>query len=280
MGQLGVVWSVTRRVTALLGKRMFIVLFGLAGAGLGGVSLADDFTDGMALYHDKRYEKAFELIKKAAQAENPDAQYRLSSMYWHGRGVDADYEQAFLWCRRAAFNDHVKAAYALSEMYRKGIIEEDQQQAYYWFRRAAELDRENGHLAMALMYYRGTLVEKNIEKALTWFYQAADEGNVTALTMLGIMYEMGGHVEKDIERAWSLFAEAADRDIEGLTYRDAARQSRAEARYHLAKIIEAGREGVAADPEAALQWYRKAAEDGNAAAKARLDAGNVPVGRE
>lgn len=263
---------VFRRMVAGFYRQVVILFFGMVGLGLGGIALADDFADGMALYDSGRYAEAFELIKKAADADNPDAQYRLSSMYWHGRGVEANYEAAFLWCRRAAFQDHVKAAYALSDMYRKGIIDDDSHQAYYWLRRAAELDMENGRLAIALMYYRGTVTEKNVEKALKWFHKAAEDGNVTALTMLGIMYEKGEHVEKDEAMALALFTKAAGMDVERLTYRKTALESRSEAQYHLGRMIEEGQGGIAADPAVALQWYKKAAEGGNRAAQARLHA--------
>lgn len=276
MKRYGMGLPVFHRAVACFCRQVTILLFGMAGLGLGGAALADDFAGGMALYDSGRYEEAFELIKKAAEDDNPDAQYRLSSMYWHGRGVDANYEAAFLWCQRAAFQDHVKAAYALSDMYRKGIVEEDNHLAYYWFRRAAELDMENGRLAMALMYYRGTVTEKDVEKALTWFHKAAEDGNVTALTMLAIMYENGEHVEKDEAMALALFADAAARSVEKLTYRKTALESRSEAQYHLGRMIEEGRGGVAPDKEVAFGWYQKAAEGGNRAAKARLEAEDAP----
>ncbi len=273
MKRYEMVLPVFRRTAAGFCRRVVILLFGMAS--LGGAALADDFREGMALYDSGRYAEAFEYIKKAAEADNPDAQYRLSSMYWHGKGVDANYEAAFLWCRRAAFQEHVKAAYALSDMYRKGIVDDDNHQAYYWFRRAAELDMENGRLAMALMYYRGTVTGKNVDKALKWFHKAAEDGNVTALTMLGIMYENGEHVEKDEAMALALFTEAVGKEVKALTYRKTALESRSEAQYHLGRMIEEGRGGVAADPDTALLWYRKAAEGGNRAAQARLDAEQV-----
>jgi|GEM_PF-1691078 len=280
MKRVGTRLPVLRRIAVFFGRRVLILFFGLAGFGAGGAVLADDFSDGMAFYQDGRYEEAFDLVKKAAEADNSEAQYRLSSMYWHGQGVTADYEQAFLWCRRAAFKDHVKAAYALSDMYRKGVVEQDSSQAYYWFRRAAELDMENGRLAMALMYYRGTLVEKNVEQAFRWFQQAAEDGNVTAMTMLGLMYEDGEHVERDEAHALALFTKAAKKEVDGLVYHDSALESRAEARYHLARMIERGQGGVAADIEVARQWYRKAASDGNRHARAWLDADGGGFGKD
>ena len=271
MGRFDLIWRFGgMRAVSFFGRLFFVLFFGMPTLGAADAVLPEDLKNGIAHYDSGRYQEAFVLIKGAAEKGNAEAAYRLSSLYRDGKGVDADREQAFLWCRRAAFQDHVGAAYLLSSIYREKGIEQDDRQAYYWFRRAAELDMENGRLMMALMYYRGDLAERNVEKALTWLHRAAMDGNVTALLLLGKMYESGENVKQDHARAVTLFEAAARKNVEGLVSRETAQKDRSEAQYRLGRMAEEGR-GMPADREVALEWYKKAAADGNEAASARLD---------
>lgn len=252
-------------------KYFFSFFFMWLGLGAWENVFAGNYKEGMLQYEKGNFQEAFRLIKKAAQEKNAQAEYQLSLMYQKGEGISADKEQAFYWCRRAAHRDHMKAAYAVSKMYQNpSLVEHDNQQAYYWLRRAAELDLENGWLSMALMYLNGELVERDTESAIAWLKHAADKENVIALTLLGKMYEKGQDVEKDEVSARLFFTRAAEKDISNLIDQASALKSRSEARYRLGKMIEEGRGGVSGDEIEAFKWYKKAAEDGNSAAKERL----------
>ncbi len=258
---------------AIFSLSNFLALFFIWGSlSTWGNAYADDFQDGLVQYEEGHYHEAFKLIEKVAETGNANAEYKLALMYWYGKGVNVDYEKAFYWCKRAAHQDHMKAAYALSKMFQSdNLIEKDNQEAYYWFRRAAELDMENGKLAIALMYYKGTLVEKDIEAGLTWLQKAAEEENITALTKLATMYEQGENVEKNESLALSLYTKAAEKNVDQLMSRESALQSRSEAQYRLGKMIEEGRGGATKNKDKAIEWYKKAATDGNDEAERRLE---------
>lgn len=63
---------------------------------------AEDYAEAVRYYEKKSFEKAFPLILKEAQKENPAAQYRLAQMYENGYGTESDPEQAMQWYKRAA----------------------------------------------------------------------------------------------------------------------------------------------------------------------------------
>jgi len=63
---------------------------------------ADDLADANRLLAAKDYAKALPLYTKAAQAGNPEAQFRLAEMYWFGDGTAQDLDAARDWMAKAA----------------------------------------------------------------------------------------------------------------------------------------------------------------------------------
>lgn len=63
---------------------------------------ADDLADASRLLAAKDYAKALPLYTKAAQAGNPEAQFRLAEMYWYGDGTAQDLNAARDWMAKAA----------------------------------------------------------------------------------------------------------------------------------------------------------------------------------
>jgi uncharacterized protein len=67
-----------------------------------------------------------------------DAEQKLSSMYFYGRGVPQDYAQAASWVRRAAGQGHARAEYDLGLLYHFGDgVPHDDAEALRWFRLSA-----------------------------------------------------------------------------------------------------------------------------------------------
>jgi TPR repeat protein len=87
--------------------------------------------------------KAQELFLDAAKHGNPDAQYNVGLAYVRGDGVQADYEQALEWFIAAAKQNDAGAQYNLGVMYLQGEgTEKDPVTAYAWF----SLASENGYV--------------------------------------------------------------------------------------------------------------------------------------
>ncbi len=66
------------------------------------------------------YEKAFPLLKQAAEQGHAGSQCLLGLMYLKGRGVAKDYTEALKWLSKAAKQGDPDAQYQLARMYECG----------------------------------------------------------------------------------------------------------------------------------------------------------------
>jgi len=84
------------------------------------------------------FARAAELLRVAAQAGNPDAQYALGTFYKEGRGVAKDMNQAVRLWAAAALADHTDAEveYAIALFNGEGVAK-DEQTAAALFHKAA-----------------------------------------------------------------------------------------------------------------------------------------------
>ena len=83
-----------------------------------------------------------ELINRVEKGD-PEAQYRLSLMYYQRQNVKQDYEQAFYWFKKAAEQEYANAQNNLGIMYWNGEdITQNREQAFNWFKKAAENKHE------------------------------------------------------------------------------------------------------------------------------------------
>ena len=90
-------------------------------------------------------EKKFEIIKKAAEQGDAEAQYSLGVCYYYGYGV-----------------------------------EQDDAEPADWFRKAAEQGYAEAQNNLGVCYYYGYGVEQDYKKAVKWWVKAAEQGNANA----------------------------------------------------------------------------------------------------
>ena len=84
-------------------------------------------------------QKLCELLGKAADKGDADAQKNLGVMYKSGTGVEKDLVEAVKWFRKAADRGNVSAQFALGLMYANGEgLEPDLTEAVKWYRKAAD----------------------------------------------------------------------------------------------------------------------------------------------
>lgn len=62
----------------------------------------DKYAEGLNLYKEQKYDKAFIIILDEAKKGNKAAQYRIGEMYETGKGTELDYEQAMYWYKRSS----------------------------------------------------------------------------------------------------------------------------------------------------------------------------------
>ena len=237
---------------------------------------------------------AAECFREAAERGFAEAAVKLGLLYARGEGVDQSYENAALWYEKAASlgskggawnlaflkirglgvekdigagiatlefyaeDGDRDAVYALRELYAAGeYVPADPDRANYWIMRAAKLG--SGWACRLLL----TEIEEKkpdamaVEDFLPLLQSAADAGEIDAQTALGRLYYHGELVAKDFDQALTHFGKAAH-------------AGSAFAQAFMGDILYKGAENVVADEDAAVEWYRLAAQKGHAGAAVSL----------
>ena len=122
------------------------------------------------------------LVRKAAEAGLPAAQYRLAKLHERGLGVPKDLAASRQWTERAAQGGNVKAMHDLAVYYAEG---EGGGQSYAgaveWFRRAAEFGLTDSQYNLAVLYEAGLGISPSQTEALYWYEIAHKQGDSGAL---------------------------------------------------------------------------------------------------
>ncbi|MCD7734232.1 MAG: hypothetical protein LUH48_03705, partial [Clostridiales bacterium] len=173
-------------------------------------SAVQDLLDaGLAAYHAKEYDKAFPLLRGAAEQGNAKAQFYLGVCYDFGRGVKEDKAKAAEWYEKAALQGHANAQFNLGICYKNGEgVTEDKAKAVQWFEKAARQGNAKAQCNLGNCYDFGKGVEKDKAKAVYWYEKAADQGYARAQYCLGACYEDGEGVLQNIEKAIELYEQA------------------------------------------------------------------------
>ncbi len=149
--------------------------------------------------------------------------------------------------------------------------------------RSAERGDTDAQYKLGVCYSTGEGVKQDYAEAVKWFRKAAEQGHAEAQFKLGLAYEDGNGVAKDYTEAVKWFRKAAEQGhaeaIERLKTAEPfmnAQNGNAEAQFKLGHDYEFG-DGVTKDYTEAAKWYRKAAEQGHAGAKAVLEGKNIEL---
>ena len=155
---------------------------------------------------------AVSRVRKAAEAGNAEAQFRLGMMYGNADGMPLDLSTAAEWIERAAAQGHAEAQATLAWLYANGHgVTQSDQDALNWYRAAAEQGLAQAEYMMATVYRFGQFgLDRDFEQALDWYVKAANRGFATAQFALGRMLMEGKRVAQDDEAAlqWLMLAEA------------------------------------------------------------------------
>ena len=216
---------------------------------------------GCEYYEKEDYQKAYKLLKKAADAGNTDAQYQLGNCYYEGTGVEQNTETAIELYEEAAEEGNEDARNSLSEIcYSLGNIyydKTDYEKAVEWYKKASDAGNADAQYYLGRCYYTGTGVDRNTETAIELFEKSAAQENADALYQLGYRYYSGNGVEVNRKKALELFKKAAD-------------LGNASAQLFLGNCYRFGI-GVKQDFEMAKKYLEKAAIQGKSNAKRTLE---------
>ena len=239
-------------------------------------------------------EEAMRNMQMAADEGNPEAQWRLASLFEQKNEL----ERAYTWFTKSAIQQDIIGRYHyarclfygigcqqeinaglkvfeqianegsseaqcfLGNIYEEGInVGKDMRQAAKWYELAADQGSVEGMFRFAFIYLNGEGgVKENNKKALQCFRQAAGAGHSRAEYFLGLIYENGEcGVDVDLEEACIHYKKASD-------------QGDRDAILHYGLFLGNGLGGCAVDKIAAFQYYLKAAEMG--CTEAQTEVGN------
>ncbi len=198
------------------------------------------------------------VLRKAADGGDVAAKYQLGRAYFRGDGVEKDLTASRGLLEEAANAGHAEAMDAVGYFYFAGEgVPKDEALAVEWFRKAAEAGSPKGQLHLGLMLRQGRTIELSNDESLLWIQKSADGGDLEATGVLGRLYFLGDKLQsKDYAKAFPYLrtaAEAGDpicQNMVGLCYRDGV--------------------GTERDPDAAMEWLRKAALQNDRKAQSNL----------
>lgn len=153
-----------------------------------------------------------EWYKKAAEAENAEAQYALAELYLKGDGVPKNFPTAAQLFRRCAEKGNLaRCQYALGLLYTRGLgVPKSDVEAVLWQQKAADQNFMPAitHVGLALLEGRG--IQKDEEAARKMLERAAEGDEPNAQYTLGRIYERGLGTKKDPVVAMKWFILAAE----------------------------------------------------------------------
>jgi len=168
-------------------------------------SLAQIYKRGIGVPKDDR--KAFDFMKKAADAGHLDALYSLGIMLLDNFLGEGNFSEGIRYISQAASQNYGPALSTLGMFLRDGIdhfgkkIEPDYAKAFEFFKKAAELKSFNGMYNLAQFYKSGLAGEKNPAKAKKLFDTILASEDEDSYLYKALMYENGAGVDKDLNKA-------------------------------------------------------------------------------
>src|SRR5262245_36587334 len=196
--------------------------------------------------HD--YEGVVNLVKRLADAGDPEAQFMLGYLYF----TDYEYppDVAYDWLTKAAKQDHADACYHLARSFPLSGFTPPLREAEQveFLIRAGELGSVRAQYDLGALYATGDWAgPKSESQAVKWYTKAAQQGNPEAQYNLASMILLGEGVPRNTTEG-----------IEWLTR--AAEQGNESARRLLAGIYKDGLLGVPKDSAKAQYWDESPAE--------------------
>lgn len=158
---------------------------------------------------EQDWQKAVEMLQRASDNGNPDAQWELGLMYEYANHVDQDQAKALELYQNSADAGSPIGLYLVAHCYQHGIVvEEDLAVSDSLYAKSFDelmlLAPEEDIYVLNFVgsaYYWGDGVETDRQKAFDYYLISAQKGNPETQYKIGNCYETGQGTEKDIEQA-------------------------------------------------------------------------------
>ncbi|MDH5327455.1 MAG: sel1 repeat family protein [Gammaproteobacteria bacterium] len=235
-------------------------------------------------------EKAFGLLKSAADDFHTDALYQVGKMYAFGIGVEKDIQKAKKYLSLAGEQKVASASMLLAQL----LKEEETEQAagsknpgkdsnsalgkFVALQASALKGDRQAQTALAKLFLEGSAAHpKDIHKAIDWFQVAAENGWAEAQYSLGNIYLEGKLVARDTVKAEKWLFEAANNGSKAALplvaqleakrkkptqkgFMQAAKDGDKEAQFNLGLMYLYGKNGLQKNRASALKWLKQAAD--------------------
>ncbi len=229
-------------------------------------------------------QKALRYMRKAADDCHPNALFIMATNYLQDQdictkpqfdfGLEKNEELGMDLLQKAAEVGDSNALFCLSLCYSQGkYLEQDDEQAFMLLLQSVEQEANaNKVQKLADMYRDGKGVEQDYEKAAQYYQWASDNGSFAAASHLALLYHEGKGVEQNDEMAsrliehsqelmqWQLFGKMPLSVV-----LNEAEKGNPTAMHQLGDRYQKG-DGVEQDMEKAVEWWKKAAEQGDVSA--------------
>lgn len=150
----------------------------------------DVLQQGLEAYRGGDYARAAPLIRRAAEAGDPEGQFALGTLYFKGQGMARDPVESFRWYSEAARQGHRSAQFNLGNAYVYGRgVDVDAFEAVRWWRRAAFQDLPNAQFNLGVYYLGTSDSAAGASLGRAWLRRAAENGWSEALDRLAALGE-------------------------------------------------------------------------------------------
>lgn len=213
---------------------------------------------------EARRQQGMDLLRRAAEQNDAEANYVLATLTATGAGIDQSDIGAFGRMKRAAELGFAEAQYELASMFSEGRgTPQDEDAAISWGRKAARAGNTEAKYALAIALLRQ---KASPAEALQWLQSAADDGHREALFFLAGATAHGDYgLVKDERKAAEMALPRAEKGD-------------AEFQFALATLYLRG-ETFADQREEGQRWLEKAAASGQPVAQQMLEQQEGPAPR-
>lgn len=175
---------VDNKITPVTGEAAS-TLNSAAGAG----DAVAQFQLGLSYLEQGRTNEGVDLIRKAANQNQPAAQYRLAKLYEVGEGVAQDSNMARQLTERAARNGNRIAMHDLALYYAEGRggVSAELPTAAKWFEKAAERGVVDSQFNLGVLFESGQGLPKSMTDAFVWYSIAATQGDQFAKQRVDVL---------------------------------------------------------------------------------------------
>ena len=144
---------------------------------------------GLSQIEGGQLETGVELIRAAANQEQPAALYRLAKLYETGQGVGKDATTARQLTERAARGGNRIAMHdlALYHAEGRGGVDVDMPTAAKWFEKAAQRGVVDSQFNLGVLFESGQGLPQDMESALVWYSIGGAQGDQMAAGRVGVL---------------------------------------------------------------------------------------------